>query len=177
MPPQQEKTKKVNTSPSPGLLERLFGSSPMSPAMEEGIRIAQSENPNLAPVKTYGPLSRMFLPHAQGYTSPSRNIYLNPNQLEGFSPQDVADTITHEQTHANQMGPSTLMNFISMFGDRDPYHQRPNEIEAFQAEQARRSRMNRFQTGIPEFSTGNIIAPQDIMLPPEKGIIKVGPRR
>lgn len=175
MPPRQEKTRKVvNTGPSPSLMERLFGQSEMGPNIQEGIDIARRENPNLAPVQSYGPLSRLLLPQAQGYTSPGRNIYLNPAQLEGFSPEDVADTIIHEQTHVNQMGPSSIMNFFKQFGNSDPYHQRPEEIEAFQAEQARRSRQGRLQTGMPEFSTGNIIAPQDIMLPAEKGI-KVGP--
>lgn len=177
MPEKTEKPKKVvNTGPTPGLLERIFGSSQMGPHIQQGIEIAKRENPDLAPVQPYGFFSRMMQPMAQGYASPGRNIYLNPAQLEGFSPEDVADTITHEQTHIGQMGPSTLSNFIGMFGNRGPYHQRPDEIEAFQSEQARRARMGRFQTGIPEFSTGKIIAPQDINLPPEKGI-PVGPSR
>ena len=167
MPSKDEKPKKVvNTGPTPSLLQRLFGSSEFEPNVLEGIRIARQENPNLADVQPYGPISRMLLPQAQGYTSPGRNIYLNPDQLRGFSPEDVADTIMHEQTHVGQMGGNPILNMFRQFGDRTPYHQRPDEIEAFQFEQKRRALQGRMQTGIPEFSTGKIIAPQDIYLPP-----------
>ena len=177
MPSKQEKERKVNTQPSPGLLQRIFGSSELSPEMEEGVRIARQENPNLAPVQPYGFLSRMLLPQAQGYTSPGKTIYLNPTQLQGYSPQDVADTITHEQTHIGQMGPSALMNFLRTFGDRDPYHQRPDEIEAFQSEIARRSRMGRSQSAYPQFSTGEMTARGDIHLPAKQSkLAKYAPK-
>ena len=177
MPSKQEKepAKKVNTQPSPGILQRLLGSSQFTPEIEEGINIARRENPNLAPVKPYGPLSRMLMSQAQGFTSPARNIYLNPAQLAGSSPQDVADTLIHEQTHVNQMGPSSLVNFLKTFEGSDPYHRRPDEMEAFTAEINRRNRMGRSQTAAPSFMTGEYYVPRgDIHLPPEKGV-KIGP--
>jgi len=152
-------------------MSRLFGSSELTPEILQGIEIARRENPNLAPVQPYGPISRMALPNALAYASPGRNIYVNPAMMQGQSSQDVADTLTHEQTHVNQMnqrGGNTLMEILNMFRGRDPYHQRPDEIEAYQSEVARRNRMGRTQTGIPEFTTGRPIAPQNIQLFPER---------
>jgi len=148
----------------------MFGTDPMTPEMEEGIQIARKENPNLAPVQSYGLLSRLLQPRAQAYTSPGRSIYLNPSTLQGQSPQDVADTITHEQQHVSQMGNRgygpTRELLYQMFGsDNLPYHQRPDEIEAFQAERLRRSRMGRPQTVTPSFSTGQFRTSQDVDLP------------
>lgn len=168
---QKQPQKKVNTSPSLGLLQRLFGSSELSPEILQGIEIAKRENPNLAPVQPYGPISRLALPNALAYASPGRNIYVNPAMMQGQSPEDVADTLTHEQTHVNQMnqrGGSMFKEIFNMFGGRDPYHQRPDEMEAYNAEVVRRNKMGRMQTGIPEFTTGRSIAPQNIQLFPDK---------
>jgi hypothetical protein len=104
---------------------------------------------------------------------------LNPATNAGQSAQDVADTITHEQTHVNQMkdrGHSAVGELLStMFGEKLPYNQRPDEMEAFQSETARRAKMGRMQTAIPQFSKPEFYVPQDYNLPPEKGI-KVGRR-
>lgn len=152
----------------------------MSPEMEEGINIARQENPNLAPVNTYGPLSRMMMPNANAYTSPGREIYLNPTTMTGYNPQEVADTLTHEQTHVNQMqdrgyGPTReLLNTI-FGGSSEPYGQRPDEIEAFQSEQRRQSRMGRTPGVKPSFGTGEMFVPRgDIHLPNPSGV-KTGP--
>jgi len=153
----------------------------MTPEMEEGIAIARKENPAIGNVQTYGPLSRFLMSDANAYTSPGRNIYLNPATMTGFNPQEVADTITHEQTHVNQMkergyGP-TREFFQYMFGGSgEPYGRRPDEIEAFQAEERRRARMGRMPGVMPSFdNAGEYYIPMgDIMLPQEKGV-KVGP--
>jgi hypothetical protein len=172
LPQQPEKTK-TGTNAQPGILSRIFGSDAMTPEMEQAISIAQKENPNLAPIKTYGPLSRLLMGNAQGYTSPARNIYLNPAQLQGFTPQDIADTITHEQEHVNQMrarggNPLTELYRESTTG-RTPYGQRPDEMAAFQAEQERRARMGRQQTARPSFSNPEQdYVPMDRNLPFEK---------
>lgn len=176
---QQQPQKKVSTNPSPGLLQRLFGSSELSPEMLKGIEIARKENPNLANVQPYGPISRTFLPQALAYASPGRTIYMNPNMMQGQSPEDVADTLTHEQTHVNQMNQRNSNPFMELFHTltqpKDPYHQRPDEMEAYGAEVARRNRQGRTQTGIPEFTTGKPIAPQNIHLSSPARKIDTGP--
>ena len=171
MPQKKPETQKKS---EPSLLQRIFGTAPMTPEMLEGIRIAKAENPNLAPVESYGPISRMFRSNAQAYASPGRTIYLNPDQSAGLSPQDIADTLVHEQTHINQMNDrnySTLREFYSpLFRGtvNTAYAQRPDEMEAFQAEKDRRIRMGRSPAAVPSFTTGNFYVPSDIHLPNEK---------
>lgn len=187
MPPQQEKqkqpTKKLSTGPTAGLLQRIFGAGEFSPETQEGIRIAQQENPNLAPVKPYGLISRMMQPQAMGYTSPGRSIYLNPRTMEGQSPQDVADTLTHEQQHVEQMkqrGYGPIREFLhealsGIGGGGEPYHRRPDEIEAFAAETQRRSKMGRMQSATPSFTTGEMQVSDDIRLYPPRKKVETGP--
>lgn len=152
----------------------------MTPEMEQGIAIARKENPAIGNVQTYGPLSRFLMPDANAYTSPGRSIYLNPANMQGFQPEEIADTVLHEQTHVNQMkergyGPSMEL-LHTIFGDGgEPYGRRPDEMEAFQVEQRRQARMGRMPGVRPSFMTGEMIAPQgDIYLPQEKGV-KIGP--
>jgi hypothetical protein len=154
--------KKENpVNPNPSFLQRFFGSSPMAPEVQQGIDIARKENPNLAPVETYGPISRLFSSRAQAYTSPGKTIYLNPDAMQGQSPQDVADTITHEQAHVNQMnqrgyGPTRELLSELTSGIGTPYHQRPDEMEAYQAEKLRRAKTGRVGA-TPSFSSGNFV--------------------
>lgn len=176
---QKAPQKSINTNPSQGLLQRLFGSAPIPPEIEQGIAIARKENPNLAPVQMYGPLSRFLMPEANAYTSPGRNIYLNPATMSGYNPEEIADTLTHEQTHVNQMaerGYGPTREFLhTIFSGGEPYGRRPDEMEAFNAEQARQNRMRRMPGVMPSFLTGEMYVPQgDIQLPAEKGV-KVGP--
>lgn len=167
MPEPQKKA--AAKEPSRGLLSRMFGSDPMTPEMEEGLRIARKENPNLAPVEPYGFFSRFLQPKAMGYVSPGNTIYVNPNQV-GQSPQDWADTLAHEQTHVNQQqsqgyGPTMQLLRSMLSPTRLPYGQRPDEIEAFQVEKERRARMGRPQSPIPSFTGNDYFIPQDINLP------------
>lgn len=159
-----------NISPTKTTLQKMFGDSDTTPDIQQGIAIAQKENPNLAPIQMYGPISRTLMSGAQGYTSPAGTIYLNPDQLQGFSPQDIADTIIHENTHATQMqnrGGNPLMEFFrEMRGASEPYGQRPDEMEAFQAEKDRRAKMGRMQTAVPSFENpGTFYVPMDTNLP------------
>lgn len=165
--------KKKSTGPSQSFFQRMFGSGQMTPEMEQGIAIARKENPRLAPVQPYGLLSRLIQPRAQAYASPGRTLYVNPSQLKGSSAQDVADVLTHEQEHVNQMnarGYSPSMELLhQMFsgGPTLPYGQRPDEMGAFQAEKNRRYAMGRPQMPIPSFINPGTyrIPPSDINLP------------
>lgn len=168
MPQQPEK--KTSAQPSRGFLSRMFGSDEMTPNMNEGVQIARKEMPNMAPVEPYGFFSRSFGPkNALGYTSLGNTIYMNPKMNQGQTPQEVADTLTHEQEHIKQSPPyGATMNLLkSMFLPQDePYHRRPNEMAAFQAEKQRRYRMGRMPASVPNFETGEFYVPsQDINLP------------
>ncbi len=175
MPGHQEKvSRKESVQPTRGFLSRWFGSDKFSPEMEEGIRIARKEIPNLAPVKPYGPVSRFLMPSSLGYVSPGSSIYLNSKTNQGQTPQDIADTLIHEQEHVNQQktsGYGPTIELLRRFVKPDlPYYQRPDEMAAFQAEKERRFRMNRPQAALPSFS-GSWYVPQDIDLPsPQKRI-------
>lgn len=155
------------TAPSQNWFQRVFGSSPMTPEMQQGISIAKQENPNLAPVESYGPISRLLNSGANAYVGAGNSIYLNPATMSGMSPQQVADTLTHEQTHIQQKsGTSPTMNFLrAMFsGPREPHNQRPDEMEAYQAEAQRRARMGR--PAEPRMNmAGQMVTPRDVNLP------------
>jgi hypothetical protein len=170
LPQRQEKAKPaVNTEPSSSWLDRIFGSSTSTPEIQQGIDIAKREMPGMAPVKMYGPLSRLMRPDAQAYTSPGRTIYMNPAALAGQTPQDIADTLTHEQEHVRQMserGYGPTREFLNtVFGEGGPYGGRTDEMLAFQAEKDRRARMRRPQTAVPRFNSNEFYIPQDINLP------------
>lgn len=158
-----------NLSPSKTVLSDNKVSD--DPNVQEGISIARKENPNLAPVSMYGPVSKLIQPNAQGYTSPAGTIYLNPNQTVGMSPQDIADTLVHENVHAQQMsGRNPLLEFFhELMSSGTPYGQRPEELAAFQAEKERRAMQGRTQTAYPSFfKPGQYVVPLDTNLPSEK---------
>ena len=171
MPAPQEQKK--SSPKKPGFFQKIFGSGEFSPDVWEAIRIAKQENPDLAPIEPYGLVSRLLQPSAMGYASPGRTIYLNPTQLQGQSVQDIADTITHEQTHIKQSKDSgrspvgeLMRQIYSSSGT--PYHQREDEMAAFQAEKDRRNRMGRTQSATPLFDTGKFHASTDVYLRNEK---------
>ena len=139
--------------------------------IRRGLEIARREIPDLGAIQPYGWLSRMALPNANAYVSPGRTIYLNPQTMAGMSPEEVADTLTHEQTHvrqANQRGNGAFMEALRLaMGPSGPYGQRPDEMAAWQAEQQRRAAMGRMQTARPAFGGGYYV-PADVNLPREK---------
>lgn len=168
MPDKQAQEKK-SVQPSRGFLSRMFGSDEFSPEMQQGIDIARKEMPGMAPVEPYGFFSRLLQPKALGYASPGNTIYMNPATNQGQSPQNIADTLTHEQTHIGQnqgrYGPS--MNFLRslLIPQKLPYGQRPDEMAAFQAEKERRYRMGRPASPVPSFDRpGEWNIPQDVNL-------------
>lgn len=164
----------ASAAPTKSFLQRMFGSEDFTPEIQQGIDIARKEDPNLAPVEPYGFFSRLMQPNAQAYVNPGGStIYMNPAGMQGQSPQDVADTLTHEQTHVRQMNApsySPTMEFLkNMLGINPaiPYGQRPTEMEAFQNEKNRRYKMGRMQTGVASFQhpTESYIPQGDINLP------------
>jgi hypothetical protein len=173
MPQQPEKKNLVNVEPTPGLMERLFGSNRLSPEQQQGLDMARKYNPNIQAdtVKPYGFVSKLMQPNAIGYTSPGQGIYLNQGQ-QGQSANDWASTIIHEQTHADQMknrGYGPTREFLhEMFGGNSPYHRRPDEMEAFQREKDFNN-SRRMQSVVPNFETGQFYVPMDKNLPVDTG--------
>ena len=148
----------------------MFGSDEMTPEMQQGVEIAKREMPGMAPVEPYGLASRLLGPRgALGYTSPGGSIYMNPATSAGQNPQEIADTLTHEQEHVNQQKASpyspSVKFLMDMLSSREPYHRQPEEMAAYQAEKERRVSMGRSQSPIPSFTTGEFHIPQDINLP------------
>jgi len=169
MPQDTKQPAKKTAQPSSSFLQKMFGPEKFSPEMEEGIGIARKEMPNMAPVQPYGFFSRLVNPNALAYVSSGSNIYLNPRTNEGQTPQEIADTLTHEQEHIKQkaeVGPFT--SFLNSLFPQPQYSERPDEMAAFQAEKDRRNRMNRPQTAVPSFGTDQFYVPRDINLPLEK---------
>jgi hypothetical protein len=160
------------------LLSRFGGSAPSTsatpPEIAEAIKIAKQERPDLGSVETYGTLSKMLQPRAEGYVSPGRTIYLNPDQLKGKDPQYIADTLIHEQTHVDQMKRRNKSSFgelmrLMMGGPAEAYGQRPDEMEAFQAEKDYRAKQGRPLGTVPSFENpGEYRNPGDISLPADK---------
>lgn len=147
------------------LLKQYFGSDEFTPKIQEGIRLAKQERPDLAAVEGFGPISRNLMKGALAYATPTKSILLNAPALAG-NPQDVADTLIHEQTHVDQMNSRPLWrNLLNLITPQDPYQQRSDELAAYQAERNRRKKMGRPETPIPSFETGEYFTPQDINLP------------
>ena len=159
-------------APAPSIWQRLasaFRSDEMSPEMTRGLEIARREDPTIANVETYGPLSRLLMPGAQAYVGPGKGMYLNRALMEGMSPDQIADTILHEQQHVKQIdrrGNGVLGELVERLKPGLAYHERPDEIEAFQFEKNRRQREGRTQEYIPALD-GRWIAPRDVHLHPE----------
>lgn len=171
--PEQRKVVKSN----PSLLQKWFGSEELSPETQRGIDIARAEDPTLGKVEPYGLLSRLLQSSAQGYTSPGRNIYLNSSQMQGQNPNEVANTVLHEQQHVKQMD-SRNMNSVreflhEAFGSQGlPYNQRPDEMEAFDVEKKRNARLGLLAPATPSFLTGESKMPMDVYLKKEKQNVK-----
>ena len=161
--------------PSSRFLEDFLGSDKFSPQIQEGIRIAKQENPNLAPVKPYGFFSRLVAPETYGIVGgfDPNSIHLSGRYNATRYPQNIADTLTHEQTHINQVKSGTKPQGLlsSLVNPPQPYHRNPLEMEAFHAERDRQLRTGR-EPWLPSFATGEYFSPRDVNLPYEKPFMK-----
>jgi len=164
----------VPPQPEPSLISRILGafSGPALPDnVVQGQKILAKEAPDIAttPIQPYGALSRLTAPQAEGYVVPGfgKTIYINPELMKGKSDQEVADTLLHELTHVRQnKSRSVIDNILQTFGQQGPYGQRPDEMEAFQAEADRRTKMGRPAIfGTPHFVDDSQESQGDIYLP------------
>lgn len=151
----------------PSLLQKIFGYGQMSPEIEQGIAIAKREHPNMPTPTRMGLLGHMVSPaNAQAITSSITNgISLNDSILKGYTPQDIADILEHENTHVEQARRNGILaNNYQMIQDKDtPYYQRPNEVEAFRATGARQERMGNYVEPVPSV-LGKFYTPHDVNL-------------
>lgn len=187
MPPPNAKQKEVNTQPSPGLLERIFGSGKFNPTMQQGIELAKKENPNLGDVQPYGFFSRLLQGNNEAYTSPGRTVYLNTDHFQnGYTPQDIATTLAHEQSHVQQMRDRALNPMdetVHQLGNIFyPYQQNPDEVAAYSNDVARARALHMGDPPIPDFVTGEMrppldTAPSNIRRPKPQVGINTGPSR
>lgn len=139
----------------------------------EARKLLSSEAPdiNTTPIQPYGPISKLLMRGAEAYVSPMGTIYANPDVLQDRRPQEIADTLLHELTHVRQMKErSPIQRIVEYFNQRGAYGQRPDEMEAFQAEANRRTKMGRGAIyGTPHFLDDSSETRGDITLfPPRK---------
>lgn len=132
------------------MIAKLRG-APQQPDLPQNVsqaaQLLSKEEPDFDPssVRKAGMIRRMLHPGAQAEAGLMGGIYVNPANTEGLDPQDMADTLLHEQTHVRQGKGRGLMKelYQRMMQNQGWYGQRPDELEAFQAERDRRAKMGR----------------------------------
>jgi hypothetical protein len=116
-----------------------------------------------------GILGRMALPSADGVTNPmTGQVSLNVGNLQGRSTQEIADVLLHELTHRKQVLAKSPLQRVGTFlsdllPNSEPYHRRPDEIAAYEAEIRRAVGQGRADY-TPSFATGQTIEQADIPL-------------
>jgi hypothetical protein len=134
--------------------------------------ILAREHPELeqgADIGMMGVLGRTARPGAQALTNPlTGSISISEPLNEGNSEQQMADTLLHELTHRKQvLAQSPWQRVKGLLQDvlpgGEPYHRRPDELEAFEAEIRRAISQGR-TTYTPSFATGAMTEQADIPL-------------
>lgn len=169
----------VPPQPAPGLLDQILArfmpaqppSTPVVDNMDAGIAKLQQEDPTFDPsqISYMGTMGKHLLPGAEAFTGPMGGVHVNRDMMTGKSPDEVADTLLHEFTHARQAKDrgviGQLLQQFQMMREGLPYGQRPDEMEAFQAEADRRTRQGRAPAlGTPNFSDDGQATRGDIQL-------------
>lgn len=155
-----------NKPVEPSLLQKIFGYGEMSPEIQQGIAIAKKEHPNMPTPSRMGLLGRVFSPAgALAITTPMSSISMNDSLLQGYNPQDIADILTHENTHIEQNKREGLLGgmYRNAQDINTPYFQRPNEVEAYRATSMRQERMGNQVDPVPSV-LGGFYKPHDINL-------------
>jgi hypothetical protein len=150
------------------LASRIFqkqapsAAAPSPDQMAQIIQQVKGEMPGAAgvDVQPMGPIGKALAPGAYATTSPFGSVSYNPDALAGQSPAQIGDTLAHEFTHASQISHLSPLERIKAvlegarfgFGGGLPYGQRPEELEAFQAENNRAVGQGRTPDPMPSFS-------------------------
>lgn len=152
-------------------------------SMQRALNKVLAENPGTKRVSispsSNSLLTKLMMPRgSMATTNPfTGNITYNPEMMQGQSPFDIEQTVAHELTHTRQaqntpwwktaaslfMPDEKVPAGISKDSPlNDPYQWRPHEMEAFQTERDRASRMN--AQGYSDPVTGS----RDLQLPSMK---------
>lgn len=96
------------------------------------------------------------------------NISYNRAESEGQSDANIADTLAHELRHRRQVLQTPVRErLLHLLGDLlpggEPYHRRPDEMEAFNTEVERAVKEGR-TAYTPDFWTGEFVPRADIPL-------------
>lgn len=122
-------------------------------------------------IQPMGMVSKLTFPWADAVTSPySNTIRYHPDALDpAYQNQDkLENLLAHELTHVRQNNRTPFLRrmYEIYWQNQGPYHQRSDELEAFQTEKDRILRTH--QPGnqfIPGFTDGKPAAHGDITLP------------
>lgn len=135
-------------------------------SMQRALAKVQAENPSTKKVSVSPSdapsnfITRMMMPRgSMATTNPfTGNITYNRDAMQGQSPFDMEQTLTHELTHTRQTQDTPWYKIASsLFAPdekvpagispnsplNDPYQWRPREMEAFQNERDRATRMGK----------------------------------
>lgn len=138
-------------------------------AIERARQALTKDYPDVAgaPISPYGPILRHLVPGSSGVTGPLGGIYVNA--YPGLPDRELESTIVHELTHRRQAKEHPIRNLLNLVSPRSTgYGQKPEELEAFQAERERELRLGLpHGTGHPSF-TGAPLREEDIRLYPER---------
>jgi len=131
----------------------------------KAIKKVKKEMPDQAAtgVEPSGFLGKFLSRGANASTNPfTGNVSYNPDMMQRMSPDETENTFAHELTHSRQIQAKPYLNRFTdvmksmvprfMGGGDEEYYQRPREMEAFQAERDRTSRMG--LRGMPDPTTG-----------------------
>lgn len=115
-----EKKEKVNTQPTPSLMQRLFGGVMSNSLSQQWPDLAKSwashemsmpqETARTNRVMEMGPLMRWLNPDAYAVTGPLGTIAMNRGLIEKDK-QNLDDVLTHELVHVRQGKKGFLRNF------------------------------------------------------------------
>lgn len=141
----------------------------------KSIQKVREEQPDVSGVsiEPSGFFGKLFGGRATATASPwSGDISYNPDNMSGMSPDQIENILTHELTHSRQIQNTPyLSRFTNVLksmipGMDESYYNRPREMEAYQSERDRSSRL-----GLPNMADP-VTGRKDIELPPISKRIK-----
>jgi len=145
------------------------GNKPIDDAVARALLKIHGEMPDVNPTVTPSTgsiLTRFLMPRGSlAVTNPfTGNITYNPEAMQGMNQNEIENTLTHEMTHSRQAQTTpfyqVLFNALKQgLGMGYSYNQRPEEMEAFQAERNRTLAQHLPWMRDPQSGMGDYILP------------------